>query len=351
MTENLVHERRKKPRVSVVIPTLGRPSLLRTLESLTRARGFEEMEVVVVGKLASGEVQEQLQALARRHPQIHHLPVAFETGDSSRKKNAGFDASAAEVVAFLDDDVVVTPDWPEQILAPFADPDVGIVSGPSLVPEDVGQMARLAGIALASRAAGYVAARYTQGPEPVRPIRWSRIIGCNMAYRREVFEQVGHFDPAFWPGEEMIAAWKVQQSGRKIVFASRAAVYHYPRQTLGRFLKQVYGYGATRVRLIRAGTELEPTTLVPAAWVLSLLLLGIGASFSTLLGRLLILDVALYLAAAIWITFDKVFETRRMGDLLLFLLVPLMHLSYGLAEWIEFFFPGRDLSERAPGPG
>ena len=44
----------------------------------------------------------------------------------------------------------------------------------------------MAGLALASRAAGYVADRYRQGEDEVRPINWSRIIGCNAAYRRNM---------------------------------------------------------------------------------------------------------------------------------------------------------------------
>ena len=90
-----------------------------------------------------------------------------------------------------------------------------------------------------------------------------------MAYRKKVIEEIGAFDPAFWPGEEMIAAFKTEQRGYVLLFNSDAYVYHYPRQSLGRFWKQIWGYGATRIRLIRAGTEIEPTTIVPGLWVLS----------------------------------------------------------------------------------
>ena len=69
--------------------------------------------------------------------QIRNLPVSFAIGDSSEKKNAGMRESRADLVAFLDDDVVVAPDWPEKVIASFERPEVGLVSGPGLVPDDV----------------------------------------------------------------------------------------------------------------------------------------------------------------------------------------------------------------------
>ena len=61
----------------------------------------------------------------------------------------------------------------------------------------------------------------------------------------------------------------------------------------------------------------------------------------------MILDLAAYALADLWITLSKVAETRRKIDLLLFFLVPVLHLSYGLAEWAELFRPNKDLSEKS----
>lgn len=334
-----------RPRLSVVIPTLGRPILIQTLESLAATKGFDALEVLVAGAIPDPGVMERLRGLMQQHAQIRHLPVRFEAGDSSEKKNAGLRESRADLVAFLDDDVVVAPDWPERIVEPFGDPNVGLVSGPSLVPNDVSRMAHLAGAALSSKAAGYVSERYLKGSAAPRRIAWSRIIGCNMVYRKAVIEGLGGFDPKFWPGEEMIAAFRAGRAGHVLMFHPDAYVYHYPRTSLVRFWKQMHGYGATRIRLLRAGVNFEPTTVVPMAWVLSLVVLGIGALFSKLFLGLLLIDLAAYLVADVWITAAKVRETRRPIDLLLILLVPIVHVSYGIAEWVEFLRPGKDLSE------
>ena len=332
------------PRLSVVIPTLGRPILVRTLESLLAADGSDALEIIVAGRLPEGGVLEALRKLQSGHPHLQHLPVHFEKGDSSEKKNAGFRASRADLVAFIDDDVIVAKNWPQKIAEPFRDPAVGLVSGPSLVPEDISLMGRLAGVALASKAAGYVAERYLAGGTAPREVKWSRLIGCNMAYRKSVLADIGGFDPAFWPGEEMIASFRATQRGQKLVFHPGAYLYHYPRSSLSSYARQMWGYGATRIRLMRAGVEFEPTTIIPALWVLALLVLGVAAPFCGFCLWLLVASMAAYLAGAIFITVDKVIETRRLRDALMLPLVPLTHLSYGLAQWVEIFRPGRDLS-------
>lgn len=334
------------PRLSVVIPTLGRPILLQTLDSLLRTQGAADLDIVVAGAIPDANVRDGVRERAERHPQIRHLSISFPVGDSSEKKNAGWRVARADIVAFLDDDVVVAPDWPARMLGPFADEATAMVSGPSLVPPDVGLFARLAGLALSSPAAGYVAWRYRADRADAVAIKWSKIIGCNMAYRRTVLEDVGGFDPAFWPGEEMIASFRTQERGHRLMFEPGAYVYHYPRQSVRRFWKQIHGYGATRIRLFRAGVEVELSTMVPALWVASLVVLGLGGLVWPFLWRLLALDVLLYAVMAGVVTGLMVAATRQLRDVLLFFVIPVMHFSYGWGSWVEFLRPGKDLSER-----
>ncbi|MDD5677326.1 MAG: glycosyltransferase [Kiritimatiellae bacterium] len=331
--------------LSVVIPTLGRPILIQTLQSLIDAEGFDRLDIIVAGQIADRSVRDAVRSLSECYPNIRNLEVAFARGDSSEKKNAGWRAAKSDLIAFIDDDVVVAHNWPEQVRLPFHRFDVGLVSGPGLVPDDLPLMARLAGIVLASKAAGYVAERYMVGDPAPREIRWSGLIGCNMAYRRAVLERLGGFDPAFWPGEEMIAAYRATRLGYKLIFQPQALLYHYPRASFWRFCRQMYGYGATRIRLIRAGVDLEAATIIPAVLVLALVVLGVTVFFCRWARVILLAGTTLYALAALWVTFAKCRETRRALDLLILFLIPIMHISYGLAEWVELVRPGKDLSE------
>ncbi len=331
-------------KLTVVIPTLGRPILLKTLKSLVSAEGADLIEIIVAGRIADEKIMSEIRKLETGSTLLKMLDVSYQSGDSSRKKNAGISESSGEIVAFIDDDVIVAHDWPLRMIEAFADDKVGIVSGPGLVPADMPLMGRLAGVALASKASGYVAERYIKGDAGIRRIKWSRIIGCNMAFRRDLLKKLVGFDPKFWPGEEMVAAYRAAEMGHGIVFHPGASVYHYPRTSFWGFMKQMYGYGATRIRLFRARLEFEPTTIVPALWVLSLLVCAAGLYLHDLFLWLLLANAGLYLLCDLVVTILKVAQTRRSCDLLMFFIVPFMHLSYGIGEWAEFFLPDKDLS-------
>lgn len=273
------------------------------------------------------------------------MPVSFAKGDSSAKKNAGWQAARSDIIAFLDDDVIVPPVWIAAISAAFANPAVHFVSGPALPPDDITCTGRLAAMALSSAASGYVARRYTLQDAPPSPAPWSTIIGCNMAWRRGALQQAGGFDVQFWPGEEMLAAFRAEQNGHRLYCVPCAWLWHMPRQTLAGFWRQMQGYGATRIRLIRAGVAIEYTTLIPAIWVLSLAILIPAAFFSRWAAWLLLAETAVYSLLPLTAAARAFLRQRRLSDWLLAGMIPLMHLSYGLAEWREFLFPGRDFSD------
>lgn len=332
------------PELSVVIPTVGRETLIPTLKSLISADGYERIEVIVAGAVGSGAVGKELQHICNSHTAIRHLPVQYEKGDSSGKKNAGWQAARADQIAFLDDDVEVAPDWPLRVLEAFSEPGTDFLSGPGLVPPRVGLFARLAGIVLSSPATGYVAWRYRHGASELVPVKWSKIIGCNMAFKKSLLEKIDGFDVDFWPGEEMIAAYRAERKGHQLKFYSPAWVYHYPRQSLSRFCRQIIGYGSTRIRLVRAGVEFEPTTLVPAAGVLGLVLGGIGACFSSWIAYALLGAIVLYALASLGVGIWMALESRQVRDLGCACLVPVVHLCYGIAGWWEILRPNHDFS-------
>ncbi len=336
--------------LAIVIPTMGRPILLRTLDSLLDNPGIERCEIVVVGVIPDPGVAKSLSARVEAHPFIRHLSIRYEKGDASLKRNTGAAATRAPILAFLDDDVHVPPTWLEAMCHCFADPSVALVSGPSLVPDDIPPLARLAGMALSSRAAGDVSLRYLGGGDEPRAIKWSGIIGCNMLFRRSVFEQLGGFDPEFYPGEEMKASYLTSRLGYQLLFNPKAPVFHYPKQTFRGFWRQIYRYGATRIRLIRAGVEVELGPLVPGIWVLSLVVLGMASLVSVWAWRLLMLELALYALVVVWFTWEVVRRSRRAIDLLLVFMQPFMHLSYGVGIWTELFRPDKDLSDQLGKP-
>lgn len=90
-------------------------------------------------------------------------------------RNAGIKAAAADKIVFLDDDAAPCEGYLERVAERLDE-----------YPIVTGRVQHTAADVLCDNAAGY-----DQGDEPRHT---DTLIGCNMAFRREVFETVGYFD-------------------------------------------------------------------------------------------------------------------------------------------------------------
>src|SRR5215211_6094593 len=116
---------------SVVIPTIGRPTLDALLQALAAAPGPRPAELILVDDRPPGE------PLRPDRPGLPPVRVVRTGGGGpARARNLGWRTARTEWVAFLDDDVVPDADWADRLLADLAAaPDyVGGVQGTLRVP-------------------------------------------------------------------------------------------------------------------------------------------------------------------------------------------------------------------------
>lgn len=119
-----------KPRISVIINTLDRaPSLDLLLDSLGQLT-YLDFEVVVV----VGPCKDHTDAVLSARCEPMKL-LRCDAPNLSKSRNIGIAASAADFVAFIDDDAVPEPQWLDELLAGFYEsdgslaPDVAAVGG------------------------------------------------------------------------------------------------------------------------------------------------------------------------------------------------------------------------------
>jgi glycosyltransferase involved in cell wall biosynthesis len=171
--------------ISVVVPTVGRPSLgtlLAALHQSPRPPGVP-VEILVV-------------------------PDATGAGPAATR-NRGWRQAAHEWVAFLDDDVVPDPAWLRRLAADLTvPPEVGGVQGQVRVPL----------------------------PDDRRPTDWERVtagladsdwITADMAYRRAALERVGGFDERFPRAfrEDAELAYRVRRAGWELRRGTRTVTH------------------------------------------------------------------------------------------------------------------------------
>ena len=171
----------------------------------------------------------------------------------SNARNRGIADSTGEILAFVDADCLVEPQWLTELVRPFEDPEVGSVGGDlqhvsSTTPAER-QAARLLGNWQ----------RFAFNSNPAYPIT------ANAAYRREVIERIGPFDPHMTRAQDVELGLRFQErSGRRLAYAENATARHRNRSTqLGFFRQQLgWAYGAGLVaRKYEAlgGEPIKPT--------------------------------------------------------------------------------------------
>jgi GT2 family glycosyltransferase len=126
---------------------------------------------------------------------VRVLPNAHKQGLSGARNTAIAEA-VGDVVVFLDDDAAARPGWLAALLAPYSDPTVAAVGGVAHPRWPVNRPRVLPGAApYDPNATGeldwIVGCTYTG--QPVRQSDVRNLMGCNMSFRREVFERVGGF--------------------------------------------------------------------------------------------------------------------------------------------------------------
>jgi glycosyltransferase involved in cell wall biosynthesis len=113
------------PALSVVIPTRDRPERLDAcLGSIEGALADDDELIVVDSASTSGAVRE----VAARHRTTY---LRCDLPGASRARNAGWLRSSGELIAFVDDDVLVGAGWRDAVVEAFMrHPEVAFVTGP-----------------------------------------------------------------------------------------------------------------------------------------------------------------------------------------------------------------------------
>jgi len=218
---------RDYPKASVVVCSYnGAKTLDRCLTSLKEIN-YPSYEVILVDDGSTDNTHE----IAARHPWVKN--IRQENKGLSFARNVGAHASCGDVIVYTDSDCMADPDWLYYLMGTLLSGDYAGVGGPNISPPAENWVQ-----ACVSAAPG--------GPNHVllTDVVAEHIPGCNMAFHRWAFDQVGGFDPEYRKaGDDVDFCWRLQQSGGVIAFSPAAIVWHYRRFTLQAFRKQQQGYG------------------------------------------------------------------------------------------------------------
>jgi GT2 family glycosyltransferase len=221
------------PRASVIVVTHDGLAFTRLcLESvLEHTEG--PYELIVVDNGSSDGTRSYLHTLARRAAHVRFVGNVENRGFPAAC-NQGLAWARAERVVLLNNDCVVAPGWLDELLAPLADPAVGIVGATTNrigneaeVPVDYTTFGGLLGFA------GRVRAERAGVTSPLP----TPAMFC-AAFTRATVELLGALDEGFGIGtlEDDDYAMRARQAGLRNVCAEAAFVHHFGEASFGKLV-------------------------------------------------------------------------------------------------------------------
>jgi GT2 family glycosyltransferase len=220
--------------LSIVIATHDRAeSLNRLLASLVPQLREGEHEIFI----ADNGTREPSHIVSHDFPHTH---IHDARPGKCRVQNRAIAAARGGIIACLDDDLAVAPDYVVQVIAFFAQhPEFAAMRGRILAASDPA--------ITAGAMAPYLDLPIADNGDQVIEVRG--VLGANMAFRTNALRTAGPFDERLGPGaagheEETEMSQRLRRAGYRIGYAPGALVYH-----------EVDAARADRVRFIRIARE------------------------------------------------------------------------------------------------
>jgi glycosyltransferase involved in cell wall biosynthesis len=238
-------EKTKSAGLSVIICTRNRSKALKgCIESLFNSSDTD-FELIVVDNAPDDNSTEQLVKSFCCTRYIRENRKGLDIARNTGAVNASHD-----IIAYTDDDVVVSKDWVKKLKACFVDPETFSVTGQvfpcNLTTEAQYMFERYWGFNK-----GYVPLLYDQEYfkrhcERGVPV-WDIGAGANMAFRKEIFSLAGYFDERLDVGAAGCSGdselwYRILAGGWSCRYYPDVYVYHNHRETKKELRKQLYNY-------------------------------------------------------------------------------------------------------------
>lgn len=213
------------PLASIIVPAYNHlDHTLACLAALANDRPRTPFEVIVVDDCSSDDTAQALAAIAglRWHRNAENLGFIGAC-------NAGAERARGRYLVFLNNDTQPRPGWLDALIESFATlPDAGLVGAKLIYPD--GRLQEAGGIVF-SDGSGWNYGRFADPADPrfnfVREVDYCS--GAAIAIGRDLFEQLGGFDPHYAPAyyEDTDLAMKVRAHGLRVYYQPRAEVVHF----------------------------------------------------------------------------------------------------------------------------
>jgi glycosyltransferase involved in cell wall biosynthesis len=264
-------------KITVIVCTYNRcESLAKTLETLAASEmpPSAEWEVLVVDNNSKDQTRAVIESYCQKYPGCFRYWFEGKQGKSFAL-NTAIRESKGFILAFTDDDVLVSPAWLRSIAAPLESGKYAGVGG-RILSQEMPYVPKWLPLEGEYSLAGMLAL-FDLGDAGVD--LETPPFGANVAFRKEVFEKYGDYrtDMGPCPGSELRNedtefGRRLFIGGEKLWYEPAAVVYHaVPESRLQKdyFLRFWYDHGRARIRegAIKPGIAGIPRWCLSLPWI------------------------------------------------------------------------------------
>lgn len=229
------------PTVSVIVPVYNDPDGVRTtLESLVdQSVPRTSYEIVVVDNDSTDETRSVVRSFASQFDHVR-LEIEADVRGSYAARNRGIRAAKGSILAFVDADMSVDPDWLRRAVFAMDATDAEYLAC-AVHLYAPGETERLAG--KYNRLTDLQIGRF------VRRMRFAPT--CSLLVRRSLLNDLGPFDPRFRSSGDLEFGHRVDDAGRTLYYAPQVLMYHPARTTVRSLVRKSYRIGRGKLELHR----------------------------------------------------------------------------------------------------
>lgn len=317
----------QRPRLSFIVPVYNdQANIARCVRSIAALHSFrqDDDEVIILDNGSTDDTHQILHQCSFQFEVIEHLHV-------SALRNRGAQMAKGDLLAFVDSDVELFPEWLENSLDAFEDPLVVAAGCFPEVPTDATWVQRSWDI-------------QQRGCQPTTSFSIAWLPSMNLIVRREAFESIGGFNEDLETAEDVDLCYRLANHGTIMCNPTMKAIHWGEAKDLATFWKKEVWRGIGNVRgMYSHGFRLDelPSVGYPLYILLFATLVALGVGFDLRNGQVLLSlpSLALLVLPASMLAMKAAHRSQRLSY------VPslfVLYLTYGFARAlaiVKSFFP------------
>ncbi|MFC1704840.1 glycosyltransferase [Nanoarchaeota archaeon] len=259
----------------------------------------------------------------------YHKTKVIPTGPvhQSAKRNIAIFKTDSDIIASIDSDAYPDKNWLKNAVLLFKDNKIGAVGGPNLAPKNSPHLEKAAIDIVYSKlglASGYNLRKYKLRGA----FEHKEVASSNLLARVGLLREIGGYYKNLPTGEDSILSFKIRKLNKKIIYSPKVVVYHHRRKLFLPHLRRIFEQARDKAVILKASFSKDKSVyFVPSIFVICLITGAILSFFNSTVSIIYFSVLAFY---AFLVIAESINSKGFYASLLVFLGLPLTHLSYGV---------------------